>query len=463
MQTSPSFTRALLALLVLSTVAAAALAQEPGTPVPASSEASDQKLGSVLVYNLYSSNSLNLNAESTDIGITNTNATTSVVVHFFFINGGSGAVTDAFAPLAPNQTLSFLVSQPDPDVTGYIVAVAVNSSTGCPISFNYLAGSESVKLASGHAANLNAEAFAALYSGTLPGCSTTAQLAFDGASYNQAARTLALDTFATPLEGNSMLLVINNLNGNLATGVGGIGNLSGLVYDDAENGNSFSFYSGCQFRSVLSDSFPAITPPLSMFVPWLRTGWMKFYGSYSIQALTGAAINFNPNPTTAVPYCCTRPNFNGGHNLHQLTLTPVASLTIPVSPPIFTPDLALTLTDAPDPVIVGRELTYTIVVRNKSIPTAYSTATGVVVTDALPAGVTFVSASATVGNCVRARDTISCNIGALASGASAQVTIVVRATSQGTVDNTASVTSNEPDPRPSNNTATQSTTLKRPA
>ena len=43
----------------------------------------------------------------------------------------------------------------------YIVAVASNLVTGCPVDFNYLIGDAYVKLSSGHAANLAAEGFAA--------------------------------------------------------------------------------------------------------------------------------------------------------------------------------------------------------------------------------------------------------------------------------------------------------------
>ena len=51
-----------------------------------------------------------------------------------------------------NQTISFLASDFDPGTTGYIVAIASDTSTGCPINFNFLIGDEFVKAASGFAA-----------------------------------------------------------------------------------------------------------------------------------------------------------------------------------------------------------------------------------------------------------------------------------------------------------------------
>src|SRR5262245_34068963 len=95
----------------------------------------------------------------------------------------------------PNQTTSFLTSDMDPGVNGYLIAIAVDERTGCPINFNHLIGDEYVKLSSGHAANLGAEAFAAL-AGAPPICAdglTTVEINLDGISYNAAPRVLAVD------------------------------------------------------------------------------------------------------------------------------------------------------------------------------------------------------------------------------------------------------------------------------
>jgi hypothetical protein len=58
---------------------------------------------------------------------------------------------------------------------------------------------------------------------------------------------------------------------------------------------------------------------------------------------------------------------------------------------------------------------------------------------------------------------ITCNLGTLANGASAGITIVVRATKPGTLTNTATVLGNETDPNPSDNSATVSTSVEHPA
>jgi len=117
-------------------------------------------------------------------------------------------------------------------------------------------------------------------------------------------------------------------------------------------------------------------------------------------------------------------------------------------------DLAVTLTDSPDPVTAGANLTYTISVANNGPDGA----TGVTLTDDLPAEVTLVSASSSQGSC-SGTATVTCSLGSLASAASATVTIVVTANAAGTITNTASASANEADPDAPNNTASASTTV----
>jgi len=137
----------------------------PGSPIPPTSPGSDDKPGSVLVFKVYTSNPTAPGGQDTKITITNTDSRRSVSIKVFWVDGATCSVADASLCLTPNQTKSFLASDQDPGVTGYLVAIAVDSVTGCPINFNYLIGDEYVKFASGHEANLGAEAIAALPGG----------------------------------------------------------------------------------------------------------------------------------------------------------------------------------------------------------------------------------------------------------------------------------------------------------
>ena len=120
-------------------------------------------------------------------------------------------------------------------------------------------------------------------------------------------------------------------------------------------------------------------------------------------------------------------------------------------------DLAVAKADNPDPALVNDQLTWTITVTNSGM----SDATGVKLTDTLPAsGFTFVSTSSSQGSCSPpASGAIDCNLGNLANGGSATVTIKVTLTAEGTLSNTVEVMGNEFDDNLANNTATQTTTV----
>ena len=184
----------------------------PGIALGKASPPSGARAGSVLIFNVYTS-STNLNLENTRISLTNIETSRAVSVHLFLVNGATGGVTDAFLCLTVGQTAGFLASDLDPNVTGYIIAVAVDSQ-GCPINFNYLIGDEYVKFQTGHAANLGAEAFAML--SNLPSCSgaTSATINFDGVSYSRVSRVLAADNLPSIADGNDSIIIVNRLGGD---------------------------------------------------------------------------------------------------------------------------------------------------------------------------------------------------------------------------------------------------------
>ena len=137
-------------------------------------------------------------------------------------------------------------------------------------------------------------------------------------------------------------------------------------------------------------------------------------------------------------------------------ITPAIATTVN-PPPIIDADLSITKTDSPDPVaLVGDPLTYTITVTNNGP----ATATGVTMTDSLPASVTLVSATPSQGPPCSGTTTITCNLGTLASGSSATVTVIVTTKPPAEmIGNTASVYGNETDPNMANNSVTATTNV----
>ncbi len=124
-------------------------------------------------------------------------------------------------------------------------------------------------------------------------------------------------------------------------------------------------------------------------------------------------------------------------------------------------DVAIIKTAAPEPVDQGTNLTYTLQVINNGPAVAQ----GVSVTDPLPAQVTYVSASTTMGSCSQTAGTVTCNLGSMGVGALAVITINVNAAtfSSGTLAvNTATVTSTTVDPNLTNNTSTAISTIQAP-
>ena len=77
MRTSRKFISAMLSLVALGLMSAAALAADPGLTYPPTSEVSDQKQGSVLIYNIYTSGATSGNSQNTRINITNTSTSPS--------------------------------------------------------------------------------------------------------------------------------------------------------------------------------------------------------------------------------------------------------------------------------------------------------------------------------------------------------------------------------------------------
>src|SRR5438034_1345839 len=134
---------------------------------------------------------------------------------------------------------------------------------------------------------------------------------------------------------------------------------------------------------------------------------------------------------------------DGTYNIDSIETSPVAggAITTTVT---SAPVLAVSATDAPEPVAAGGTITYTLAYAN----TGNSGASAVVLSDTVPVNTTFVSAT---GGGTLSAGVVTWSIGALAAGASGSVQLVVRVNSplaNGTVitDGTYSIDSTETAP-----------------
>jgi uncharacterized repeat protein (TIGR01451 family) len=113
-----------------------------------------------------------------------------------------------------------------------------------------------------------------------------------------------------------------------------------------------------------------------------------------------------------------------------------------------TADMSITKTASVAAAAPGQTFDYTLLVRNNGP----STATGVTVADTLPAGFSLLTATSTQGTCT-GTTVVACTVGTMINGATVTITLHGTAGS-GSLANTATVTANETDPVPANNTST---------
>lgn len=119
-------------------------------------------------------------------------------------------------------------------------------------------------------------------------------------------------------------------------------------------------------------------------------------------------------------------------------------------------DLSVTQTDSPDPALPGGNVTYTLTVHNAGpLP-----ATSVTLSDTLPDGAIFVSATPSQGTCNQSAGMVICMLDNLPVNAAATITIVVTPTASGTITNAVTVTAAEGELITTNNSTTENTIIK---
>jgi uncharacterized repeat protein (TIGR01451 family) len=173
----------------------------------------------------------------------------------------------------------------------------------------------------------------------------------------------------------------------------------------------------------------------------------------------GMVKDASGNCVTPPPPTDVCPNIPG----NQATIPPgmvkdASGNCVTPPPPPPSVDLTIAKDDSADPVSVGRTVLYTITVTNNGPDKA----TGIVVTDTLPAGLEIVSVRANQGTCSTSGRTVTCRLGGLTPRSKAVVKVLARGTAPGSVVNSARVDGDQPDPRPNNNTTSETTRIVAP-
>ena len=113
-------------------------------------------------------------------------------------------------------------------------------------------------------------------------------------------------------------------------------------------------------------------------------------------------------------------------------------------------ELQLGMTATPAPIFVHGNITYSLVVSNLGPDTAKNT----IIALPLPPSVTFISGSASQGNVSPSPGLVTINLGDMPVGATTSATVTVRADSIGTVSVSGTLSSDNPEFDPSNNSVT---------
>jgi hypothetical protein len=273
---------------------------------------SDVRPGSVLFFNRYTSNPNNPQTGDTQINITNVNPNEDASIHLFFVDGSTCSIADFGLSLTPNQTMSFLMSEYDPGVQGYLVAVATNGSE--PTQFNSLVGTAFIRENDGLQAILPAITITKLSPGDVTANGDgTASLVFDGVEYDRLPSALALTSFNSQTT-DSSTLIIYSPSRDLTFGTTDSVSIFNLLFDDAEKAISSSFSVRCYRTETLAALFNR-GGGINNHVPTGRTGWIKM--SATGRPLLGSVLNRGPV-------------FSGGYNLPAIIQLSSYTINIPI-------------------------------------------------------------------------------------------------------------------------------------
>lgn len=212
------------------------------------------------------------------------------------------------------------------------------------------------------------------------------------------------------------------------------------VYRDTENAVGAS---NRPIMSATASGLSIVLPAGTYWLDWQLAGSLASGPWAPPITITGQAITGNGLQSVTGTWGAA---LDGGTN------TPAQGFPITIEGVVNESDLSLTkVAVGADALSIGSTFSYDLTVTNAGP----ADATGVVVTDTLPAQLTYVSNTC---GATFAAPTLTWNVGALANGANAACSISVTVAQSGEIVNTASATSANSDPNAANNAATSTIT-----
>ncbi len=310
-----------------------------------------------------------------------------------------------------------------------------SSTNGFPstATFTYALGTSSARFTNSGSITINDNTTASPYPSVINvaginGAVTKASVTISNYSHSHSAD---VDVLLSSPAGANVVLMAN-------AGSAGVSRAN-LTFDD-DAATFLPSGSGIVTGTNKPTAYPAV-PPFPAPAP---------AGPYS--TAMSAFNNSNPNGDWSLyVQDDTSVNTGGITNGWILSLT-TANLVLPSA------DIKVTVSDLPDPVIVGSNLTYSITISNFGP----ASASGVTLTSILPPNLTNISAS--IGGYTLGGTAITfTNLGTLAKDARLSFTISGNPSSAGTVSNMTSVAANENDPFAGDNGATNFTAVLAPS
>jgi large repetitive protein len=179
---------------------------------------------------------------------------------------------------------------------------------------------------------------------------------------------------------------------------------------------------------------------------------LNFLGA-TVVRFNGTNANFTP-PTNNTTLVAVVPN---GAQTGPITVGAPAGTNSSAANFVldYTSDVSVNVSDRPDPVFIGSNLTYTITVANNGP----FNAPNVRLTNSLPASVTLKSAVTTRGILSTNSNPITGALGSITNGTPVIITLTVVPNTLGTIIDTVAIASDNPDPASGNDTFTAVTTV----